>query len=177
MAAEQGGAWLRSRKVYSLNFGPIRNKWSKQVNAPLGLRTLECVVASRITWMRKGSWLGLKGGPCSKIELCFYQQSRSEMARKWENRTTSWKSGSGATQKAYNLNKFYSVQEVLRLKPPWITMIASCLIVVCVVEIANKEELTNKTDNYRNRFLSDLSHKASLVASFCQVCFWTSSVR
>jgi hypothetical protein len=25
-------------------------------------------------------------------------------------------------------------------------MIASCFIVVCVVEIANKEELTNKTD-------------------------------
>ena len=49
MAAEQGGAWLRSRKVYSLNLGPISNKCSNQVNALLGLRSLECVVASGIT--------------------------------------------------------------------------------------------------------------------------------
>jgi len=46
--------------------------------------------------------------------------SISSHGLKWQEneKTEQPLSGSGATQKAHNLNKFYSVQEVLRLKPP-----------------------------------------------------------
>jgi hypothetical protein len=64
----------------------------------------------------KGDYPGLKGGLARKLS----NASISSHGLKWQEneKTEQPLSGSGATQKAHNLNKFYSVQEVLRLKPP-----------------------------------------------------------